>query len=233
MNMMVDLFTIYSLPLTTQNFYNDFRNGMSPVGIANFDTYLQLTHAAPEIVGKWGITLTPGVKYNEGTEDEYINRTQTADSKTVVIFEKSKKKDQAWDFLKWWLSTETQTRFAAGIQATYGELFLWNTANLEAFKTLAIPEEDKQVILEQWKYLYQVPQTPATYMIERGISNAWNSCVFNTVSVRAAVTDYSLEINREIKRKMIEFKYLDKDGNVLKPYKVPSLEEIKSWQERG
>ena len=233
MTMMVDLFTIYSLPLTTQNFYNDFRNGMSPVGIANFDTYLQLTHAAPEIVGKWGITLTPGVKYNEGTEDEYINRTQTADSKTVIIFEKSKKKEQAWDFLKWWLSTETQTRFAAGIQATYGQLFLWNTANLEAFKTLAIPEEDKQVILDQWEYLYQVPQTPATYMIERGISNAWNACVFNTVSVRAAVTDYSLEINREIKRKMIEFKYLDKDGNVLKPYKVPSLEEIKSWQERG
>ena len=229
MNMMVDLFTIYSLPLTTQNFYNDFRNGMSPVGIANFDAYLQLTHAAPEIVGKWGITLCPGVKGEDGT----INRTQTGDSKTTIIFAKSKRQAEAWDFIKWWLSTETQTRFAAGIQATYGELFLWNTANIEAFKTLAIPEEDKEVILKQWEYLYQVPQTPATYMVERGISNAWNACVFNTVSVRAAVTDYSLEINREIRRKMIEFKYLDKDGNVLKPYTIPSIEDIKRWQNEG
>ena len=70
-------------------------------------------------------------------------------------------------------------------------------------------------------------------MVERGISNAWNACVFNNKSVRAAVTDYTLEINREITRKMIEFKYLDKDGNKLKDYKIPSLEEIKSWQNEG
>ncbi|MBO4667043.1 MAG: extracellular solute-binding protein [Bacilli bacterium] len=229
MTMMVDLFTIYSLPLTTQNFYNDFRNGLIPIGVANFDAYLQLKNAAPEIIGKWDITLCPGVEQEDGT----INRTQTADNKTCVIFEKSNRQAEAWDFIKWWLSTDIQSRFASGIQATYGETFLWNTANIEAFKTLALPEKDKEVILKQWEYLYIVPQTPATYMIERGISNAWNACVFNNKSVRAAVTDYTLEINREITRKMIEFKYLDKDGNKLKEYKIPSLEEIKKWQQEG
>ena len=227
MTLMVDLFTIYSLPLTTQNFYNDFRNGMSPVGISNFDTYLQLRNAAPEIMGKWEITLCPGVEQEDGT----INRTQTADNKSVVIFEKSNRKNDAWNFIKWWLSTDVQTRFASNIQATYGETFLWNTANVEAFKTLALPEKDKEVVLKQWEFLYIVPQTPATYMVERGISNAWNSCVFNMVSVRAAVTDYSLEINREIERKMIEFKYLDKDGNKLRDYTIPTIEQIKKWQE--
>ena len=229
MTMMVDLFTIYSLPLTTQNFYNDFRNGLIPIGVANFDAYLQLKNAAPEIISKWDITLCPGVEQEDGT----INRTQTADNKTCVIFEKSNRQAEAWDFIKWWLSTDIQSRFASGIQATYGETFLWNTANIEAFKTLALPEKDKEVILKQWEYLYIVPQTPATYMIERGISNAWNACVFNNKSVRAAVTDYTLEINREITRKMIEFKYLDKDGNKLKEYKIPSLEEIKKWQQEG
>ena len=229
MTLMVDLFTIYSLPLTTQNFYNDFRNGMTPIGIANFDAYLQLLYAAPEIAGKWKITLVPGVRQ----EDDTINRIQTADNKTIVIFEKSKKKAEAWSFLKWWLSTDTQSKFASAIQSTYGELFLWNTANLEAFKDLALPKDDIEVILNQLEYLYNVPQTPATYMVERGISNAWNACVFNTVSVRAAVTDYSLEINREITRKMIEFKYLDKNGNKIKDYHVPSIDEIKSWQQQG
>ena len=229
MTLMVDLFTIYSLPLTTQNFYNDFRNGITPIGIANFDAYLQLRYAAPEIAGKWKITLVPGVEQEDGT----INRTQTADNKTTVIFQKSKKQAEAWEFIKWWLSTDTQSKFASAIQSTYGELFLWNTANLEAFKGLALPADDIEVILNQLEYLYQVPQTPATYMVERGISNAWNACVFNTVSVRAAVTDYSLEINREITRKMIEFKYLDKNGNKIKDYHVPSIEEIKSWQKEG
>ena len=226
-NMMVDLFALYSLPLTTQNFYNNFRSGLSPVGISGFDTYLQLVNAAPEIVGKWHITLAPGVKDDEGN----INRTQTGDGKTVIVFEKSKKKAEAWDFIKWWMSTETQSKFAADLQATYGPTYLWNSSNLEAFATLAINEEDKLVILEQLKYLYQIPQTPATYMVERGISNIWNSCVFNQENLRAAITNYSIEINREIKRKMIEFKYLDEEGHVLKEYVIPSVEKIKEWQE--
>ena len=70
-------------------------------------------------------------------------------------------------------------------------------------------------------------------MVERGISNAWNSCVFNQMSVRAAVTDYSLEINREIKRKMQEFGYLDKNGEVVKPYYIPTVDDIKKWMEEG
>lgn len=228
MTMMVDLFNIYSLPLQTQNFYDNFRNGLSPIGISGFETYMQLSNAALEIEGKWDIALAPGVKKND-----VINRTQSGDSKDVIIFNKSKKQNQAWDFIKWWLSCETQTNFASEIVATYGKTFMWNTANLKAFATLPIPKKHKDIILNQLEYLYQVPQTPATYMVERGISNAWNACVFNHVSIRASVTDYSLEINREIKRKMVEFFYQDEKGNVLKPYIVPTLEELKAWTKEG
>ena len=227
-NMMVDLFALYSLPLTTQNFYNNFRSGLSPVGISGFDTYLQLVNAAPEIVGKWHITLAPGVMDEFGN----INRTQTGDSKTIIIFEKSKKQQEAWDFIAWWMSTDTQSRFAADLQATYGATYLWNSANLNAFKTLAIDEDDKELILKQLEYLYQIPQTPATYMVERGISNIWNSCVFDQENLRAAITNYSLEINREIKRKMREFKYIDESGNVIKEYYVPTIEDIRKWMEK-
>lgn len=227
MTTMVDLFTLYSLPLTTQNFYNDFRNGLVPIGMSSFDTYLQLLNAAPEIEGKWHLALSLGVEKSDGT----IDVTQTGDNKCCVIFEKSNKKEEAWNFIKWWLSDDIQIKFASDIQATYGSTFLWNTANINAFKTLAIPEEDKQIIIKQLESLYNIPQTPATYMYERGISNAWNACVFNNTSVRAAVTDYALEIKREATRKMKEFKYLDENGNVLKQYKLPSLEEVKKWQE--
>ena len=225
-NMMVDLFALYSLPLTTQNFYNNFRSGLSPVGVSGFDTYLQLVNAAPEIVGKWHIALAPGVKDSQGN----INRTQTGDGKTIIIFEKSQKKEQAWNFISWWMSTAVQSKFASDLQATYGPTYLWNSSNLEAFKTLAINEDDKAIILEQLQYLHQIPQTPATYMVERGISNIWNTCVFDQENLRAAITNYSIEINREIKRKMVEFKYLDEDNHILKPYVVPTIDDIKKWQ---
>ena len=70
-NLMVDMFQLYSLPLTSQNFYDSFRNGTIPAGVANFDIYLQLANAAPEIEGKWAVALHPGIEHEDGT----INRT--------------------------------------------------------------------------------------------------------------------------------------------------------------
>jgi hypothetical protein len=35
-------------------------------------------------------------------------------------------------------------------------------------------------------------------------------------------------IDREIKRKMEEFGYV-KDGKMVKPYPIPTIEQVKSW----
>lgn len=222
LNMMVELFSIYSLPLTSQNFYDSFRHGTIPVGVSGFESYLQLMTAAPEIRGEWDITLAPGVKDKNGE----INRTNTGVSKGAIIFENSKKHKESWEFMKWWLSSETQANFANDIEASYGETFLWNSANLDAFAKASLPKEHKKVILEQWKYLYNVPQTPATYIIERGISDAWNQAVFDQKPLRAVVSDAVITINKEITRKMIEFKYIDEKNNVLKEYYIPRLEDV-------
>lgn len=222
-NMMVELFSIYSLPLTSQSFYNTFRSGTIPIGVAGFEVYLQLTTAAPEIAGLWDVALAPGVKQADGT----INRTNTSDAKGVVIFEKSENQQEAWDFIKWWLSSDIQARFANDIEATYGPTFLWNTANVNAFARLPIDDHHKEVILEQWTHTRNIAQTPATYIIERCISNVWNAAVFEQAPIRAQISDAVLEINKEMKRKMTEFGYYD-TGVV---YYVPTVEEIKKWME--
>ena len=102
---------------------------------------------------------------------------------------------------------------------------------MEAFKTLAMPEEIKTVVLEQLQHLHNVPQIPATYIVERGISDAWNAAVFDGVSVRAAISDAVIDINKEIDRKMSEFGFIDSKGTPLTPYFVPTTEEIKKWME--
>lgn len=227
-NLMVDLFQLYSLPLTSQNFYDSFRNGTIPAGVANFDIYLQLANAAPEIEGKWAVALHPGIEQEDGT----INRTAAGDTRNGVIFKKTKEghAQMAWNFMSWWLSAEAQAGFANAIQSTYGSTFLWNTANLEAFKTLAMPEEIKTVILAQLEHLHNVPQIPATYIVERGISNIWNKAIFDNASVRALITDGKVEMDKEIKRKMEEFGFVNAAVN---KYDVFTVEEIKALQAEG
>ena len=226
-NKMVDLFVIYSLPLTSQSFYNSFRDGTIPIGVSGFSDYLQIKEAAPEIAGKWAISTAPGVLQKDGT----INYTNSGIGKDIVIFEKSDKKQSTFDFVSWWMSDETQTNFARDVQATYGSTFLWNTANLNAFKTLAIPAEDKEVILKQWEQLYQIPQTPATYIVERGLSDIWNSAVFDHTSIRSNISDMTIIMNKELTRKMEEFSYVDENGVPLKPYSVPTIEDVMKWKD--
>lgn len=224
-NMMVDLYTLYSLPLQVPNFYNDFRDQTIPMGVSGFNTYVQLTFAAPEIANKWNIALAPGFK----DSNDYVRRDNVGAAQASVIFKKSQKQLEAWRLLQWWMSTETQTDFIYNLLVTYGDGFLWNTANIEAFKTLPIPKEHIDIILEQWEHLHEVPKVPGGYKLERELSNVWNRVIFDGVDVRSAVDDAKILIIRELNRKYIEFGYMDKNGAIIKPYIITTIDDVKSW----
>lgn len=217
--LMTELFTIYSVAQNSPNFYNNFRYGLMPLGISSFNTYVMLTNAAPEIAGLWDIALAPGIEKVDGT----IDRSQIAVERSSFIFENSNRKEDAWKFLKWWLSKETQVDFAYSLQNKYGPEYMWNTANIEAFKGLPFPEEHKKVILEQWKHIKEVPPHPAAYIVEREISNAWTDVVMNGVNLRVAVDKAKITANREITRKMEEFGYVE-NGQKVKNFSVPNKE---------
>jgi len=224
---MTDLNTIYSTPLQVPNFYNHFRYSTLPIGISNFETYVQLTAAAPEISGWWDITPYPGVIQKNGS----VARWATGSGQSAMIFEGVDKKEDAWEVLKWWMSADVQTKFATDLQMLYGPEYMWNTANLVSFEQLPWPEEHKEVILEQWEYLKEVPKTPYAYMVERELSNVWNKVVFDGENTRSAVDDSVIDINREMRRKLEEFGYM-KNGEVLKPYNIPTIEQVERWLEK-
>ncbi|MFN7036333.1 MAG: extracellular solute-binding protein [Bellilinea sp.] len=221
---MAECFTIYGMPLTTSSFYESFRQGSLPIGISNFETYLKLTTAAPELRGLWGIDLYPATVLPDGTQNRYA----TGSAQASILFKASDRPEEAWEFLKWWMSTPTQVEFAQQLILNYGIEYLWNTANLEAFRYLPIPDEHKQVILEQWQWLQEPVKLPGSYMQERELSNAWNRIVFDGVNPRVAIDAAILTINREITRKMEEFGYLQ-NGQKVKEFKVPTLETVKGW----
>ena len=224
MRFMTDLYMVYSLPLQVANFYNDFRYGAIPIGISNFETYIQLTVAAPEIANAWNIALHPGVADEEGN----IARWAPGSAQSGMILEGSDMQAEAWELLKWWMSTETQTAYANNLMTLFGPEFMWSSANLNAFNNLPIPQEHKNVILGQWGYLKEVPLTPASYIVEREVSNIWNRVVFSGQNLRSAVDSSVININREIRRRMEEFGYME-NGEVVRPYVLPRLETIQGW----
>ena len=222
--MMTELFTVYDMPKQVPNFYNHFRTGLLPIGISDLATYLQLTIAAPEIAGKWNIAPHPGVMQEDGE----IVRWAASGAQSMMIMSGTEKPQESWDFIQWWMSTEVQVDFATRLQTAYGTEFLWNTANLEAFAQLPLPEEHIEVILTQWEYALEASRIPGAYMVERELSNAWNKIVFDDANPRIALDNAVRIANREIIYRMEEFGYAE-NGVGIRPYRVPTIYNIDYW----
>lgn len=222
---MAELYTIYSLPLEVGSFYNEFRYGKLPVGIGDFGMYTQLLHAAPEIAGLWNVAPLPGVL----KEDGFVDRSFDGASTSAMIFKNSNKVDEAWEFLKWWTSYDIQLNYAENLMTSMGPEYMWNTANFEAFADMSWDPHHKEVILEQWDHIFDTPKTPASYMMEREISNIWNKIVYDEINPRIAISDSEIIINKEITKKMLEFGFIDNKNNQVKEYLFPTRNNISKW----
>jgi ABC-type glycerol-3-phosphate transport system substrate-binding protein len=225
LRMMTDLYAVYGLETTVSNFYNDFRLGTCPIGIGDFGMYIRLLNAAPDIQGLWGIAVMPGVEKEGGVIDRSSPGAQTAN----VIFANSDRSDDSWAFLTWWASTETQVSFQSYLLSTLGREYLWNSANIEAFAAAGYDAGDMEVILSQWEWLRELPKVPGSYQVELEISNIWNSVVLERANLRVRLNDALIVTDREIRKKMAEFGYLDKQGNIIRPYVKADVSLIRSW----
>lgn len=224
--MMTNFYLLYGMQLQVNNFFDSFRNGSLPIGVSSMETYQKLQYAAPELAGKWDIALSPGIQDGAGT----IERWQPGSATSCLIMKNSKSKDKSWEFLKWWDSATTQSDFANSLRNTVGTEYIYIPANLEAFNQISLPSAHKTIIAKQWDWMAEYSRVPGWYMLERELSNCWNNIVLNGINARTAIDDSVSLINKEIKRKMIQFGYLKNDGSLLKDYKFSTIDEIKGWQ---
>ena len=222
---LTELFTIYNMPVDVPNFYQHFRNGDLPLGIADFGAYNLILNAAPEIANSWEIALIPGVQ-DDVTGEIYRYMSGGAES-TVMFASDDEREQKAWEFMCWWSSAEVQAEFGQMLQIMYGDEYIWPTANLEAFSMLPFPTSDKNIIMEQAKNILEAPRLLGSYMLEREMSNAFNDVVVNGKNLRSRIDDVVKAVERETRRKLEEFGYLDSDGNVVKEYEVPSVDKVR------
>lgn len=183
------------------DFVNRFRTGEVPLGIASFTTYNSLTVSAPEITGQWGFTLIPGTVKNDGT----IDRTNQLSGTAIMMLADTKSPESSWKFMKWLMSTETQTRFANEMESILGVSARYNTANSEAFNRLPWTIKEITVLNTQLKSAKAIEEVPGGYYLSRHVFNAYREVVNHGGDAKDVLLDYVYTINSEISSKRKEF----------------------------
>ncbi len=187
--------------LKEADFYNRLRVGVMPLGIAPYSTYMTLYSTAPEIRGRWGIAKVPGTMDENGN----INYSVAGSGTGCAIIEKSDKKEQAWEFLKWWTSAETQTRYNNNLQSILGMIGRTAVSNVEGFNNLAWDKDDLVILNDQWSQIKEVQEVPGSYDVTRSIDQAFWAVLEDHSKVKDAVTKWSKSADKEIDRKIKEY----------------------------
>ena len=224
-----DLFVAYSLDTQVQEFFNSFRYSVLPIGIVDSNSYVLIKNGATELDGQWALAPYLGTVQEDGT----VNRNFIANGSGGVIFADTDKAEAAWEFMKWWTATDTQVEYTYTLRSTYGDTYFWLPSNVEALAQAPIDQKDKEVILEMIPWLRDVPRTPGQYLVERSISDIWNTMVFDGTSAQVAADEKVIAINREIKKKMQELGFYDEEGTMLKPYVIRDVDWIREQMDKA
>ena len=205
-------YTVYDFDQTYDAFTR-FRTGEMPILIQNYATfYNQLNVAAPEVKGLWDFTHVPGTYRTDENGNTVLDYTANSGSSGAVIFKTCSDTQAAWDFIKWFTSTEVQVEYGKTIEAIMGPMGRYDTANLEALQQLNWSTSEYKKIIDQMENLKEVPIIPASYAVTRNVYNAFRGVVNNAHNPRYQLSSYNRDINDEIVRKLKDLGFYDGDA---------------------
>ncbi len=196
------LYTKYSLSLIF-DFFNRFRSGEMAMGIMPYNQVNYLYSAAPELDGLWGMACVPGTV----REDDSISGIETCTSTGCIALKDTEHPQETYEFLKWWVSSETQAKFGVQVEQTLGVAARYGTANTVAFESIPWNAEQAAVMREQRENTVAVEEIPGNYYIARNLSFAFRAVVYSNKNLRDTLYEYNIEINKELARKQEEFDY--------------------------
>lgn len=199
----VDLYKLYGNSRDF-SFYSRFRTGEMPISIQNYSSYNQIASAAPEIDGLWSFASIPGTVKEDGS----VSRSQVGNATGCYMLKSAIKKGvdkEAFEFMKWWVSADTQTEYGKELEATMGIAGRYTPANKVALNNLGWSNAEKRVLNELLNDVVLVEQVPGNYLLPRSLTTAFRSSVTGENRARRALTIANKEINDELARKREEF----------------------------
>lgn len=197
---LTEYYTLYGFE-TDYDFVNRFRTGEMPLAIADYTVYNQLSLFAPEIQGDWGMALVPGTVQENGEVDRTIPFTGTS----TVLLKDAEYPEAAWEFMKWWSSTEIQASYCNEMETVINASAKQPTANLEALRQLPWAKKDLESLIEAGKYLKGTPEVPGGYYVTRTYTFAFNRVINDATDPTETLQKYIESINSELTRKRREF----------------------------
>ena len=168
--MWTDFYTKYGFS-QTYDFFSRFRLGLMPMAIQTYTQYATLIAAAPEITEYWEMYELPGMVMEDGS----INNITTSGGTGAVILADSKYKNEAWQFLKWWTSADTQYNYGNEVENILGASARVATSNVEALQKYSWRKTTLNSIMSQWDKVVSLPEVPGGYYVSRVLDQAfWN-----------------------------------------------------------
>ena len=200
---LTEFYTAFRLPVVV-DFANRFRTGEIPIGIADYTLYHTLSLFAPEIRGLWSFALIPGTKREDGT----IDNTITAGTTQTVMMTAARSRgveEEAWQFIRWWLSDDIQLEYALGIESILGAAARYPTANPNVLRQLPWTSREAALLLEQFERTRGIPAVPGHYMSDRMVQYTFNDVVTRFANPRELLFLNVRAIDQELTRKRQEF----------------------------
>lgn len=194
-----DFYVLYDFALYKDDF-NRFRTGEMPIVISSYGLYNTLEEAAPEIAGQWIMTSIPGTEQADGT----LDRSTSASGTCTIILNNCEDQEAAWEFVRWWNSTEVQQMYARDVEAELSTLGRHTPANLEAFRGSLWTDEEKELLLQQWENVVEVPEIPGGYYVSRNIDNAFRQVYYNGENARDTLNYWMNAVDEELARKQLQ-----------------------------
>ena len=201
---MCELYTMYGFPYS-YSFVNRFRTGEMPIGVQTYTTYSQLTIFAPELRGLWGFTVLPGTVRTDENGNTFVDHTADTTVTGIAMMRDCKEIAAAWEFMKWWVSTETQSTYGQEYYALLGASGQYATANIEALYSMSWTADERKELHNQFDWLQATPEMPGGYIVARYVEFAFLAAYNEDKDPVESMLEYIDAINSELTRKRGEF----------------------------
>ena len=125
---------------------------------------------------------------------------------TTVEFQGTKEQEEnAWTFMKWFVSENNQSAYANELTTLLGTVSKHSTANVRALESLSWTTSEYKNLMDQFTNLSAVREYPGGYIISRYVQFAFLSVYNSNAEPVTELQSYVVDINKELSRKREEY----------------------------
>ncbi|MDD4953481.1 MAG: extracellular solute-binding protein [Candidatus Omnitrophica bacterium] len=181
-------YTELGVPKTQIPLEQGMRTGDFPLAISGNWKIDSLHLYAPEIEGKWSIALLPEGPVNK--------RTAFLGGRVIGIFNKSKHKKEAWEFIKFLFQPQTQVKLYEAARSAQDSYL---PSNITAWDTLPMESEFKGVLKAQALDAKGPPGVLGWDESTRFIEEAIQRVVLQQADIKKELSRAAVEMNKNIR----------------------------------